>query len=155
MDCLTLPTAPPWVTNKNINPGWDTGRYCFYVPAEHASGKGMKSLLRNLSIYMQLQRNHSLLFIAWVKPFISWVLRIWVFTYCRQNRHFVLLAAASCILRYAPCSLRFPLLFSLVASFSSLKNSSNILFVQETMTYTRATMNILLSASNAPYAYFA
>ena len=130
------------------------GRYWFYVPAEQASGTGMKSSPRNLSICMQLQSNHHLLFIAWVKPFTSWVLYIWVPTYCRQNRYFVLLAAASCILGGAPCFLRFSLIFSLLASFSSLKNYSNIFFVQETMTYTRATMNILLSVSNAPLSLF-
>lgn len=113
----------------------------------------MKSSPRHLSICMQLQSNLNFLFTAQVNPFISWVLHIRVPTYHRHNRHFIL-AAASCTLRGAPCSLRFSFLFSLLASLSSLKDYSSILFAQETMTYTRATMNILLSVSNAPYAYF-
>lgn len=128
------------------------GRYRFYVPAECASGKGMKSLPRNFSVYVQLQCNH-LLFIAWVKPLISWALHIWVPTYHRQNRHFVM-AAALCILRSALCSLRFSLILSLMAYFPSLESCSSIFFAQETMTYTRATMKILFSVSSTPYAYF-
>lgn len=110
LDPAHSPTSSEQQKHKSL---WDMGRYRFYVPAECASGKGMKSLPRNFSIYVQLQSNH-LLFIAWVKPFISWMLHIWVPTYHRQNRHFVL-AAALCTLRSALCSLRFSPIFSLLA----------------------------------------